>query len=90
MGATGSGAGGESSGGDGCPVAGHKFLNSEVNNASSECLNEADDHPLVHCLADNGGYLASDCDEQLIISLSFNQVSTENGGVQRGEHPPQS
>lgn len=39
-----------------------------------ECLNEADDHPLAHALTSGGGYLASDCDEQLIINISFNQV----------------
>lgn len=73
-GSTGSGPGAEPSAGDGCPVQGHKFLNGEVNAASSECLNEADDHPLAHCLAEQGGFLASDCDEQLIISLAFNQA----------------
>lgn len=41
-----------------------------------ECLNEADDHPMVHCLTSGAGYLASDCDEQLIINISFNQVNT--------------
>jgi len=74
LGVTGSGTGGESGNGDGCPVSGHRFLNGEISSAASECLNEADDHPLAHCLAEQGGYLASDCDEQLIISLSFNQA----------------
>lgn len=39
-----------------------------------ECLNESDDHPLTHCLTSNGGYLQSDCDEQLILSVTFNQA----------------
>lgn len=39
-----------------------------------ECLNEADDHPLAHALTSGGGHLASSCDEQLIINISFNQV----------------
>ncbi|XP_063701603.1 thioredoxin-like protein 1 [Culicoides brevitarsis] len=39
-----------------------------------ECLNEADDHPLAHCLKAGAGYLASDCDEQLIVSITFNQA----------------
>lgn len=77
-------AGGESAGGDGCPVPGHKYLNGEVNSASSECLNEADDHPLAHCLTEQGGYLASDCDEQLIISLSFNQAMKVHSLVMKG------
>ena len=74
LGVTAMGGGGEAAGADGCPVPGHKFLNGEVNSAASECLNENDEHPLAHCLTQQGGYLASDCDEQLIISLSFNQV----------------
>lgn len=41
-----------------------------------ECLNEADNHPLAHCLTSGGGYLESDCDEQLIINVTFNQVSS--------------
>ncbi|XP_052872300.1 thioredoxin-like protein 1 [Anopheles cruzii] len=39
-----------------------------------ECLNEADDHPLTNALSSSGGHLASDCDEQLIISVTFNQI----------------
>lgn len=37
-----------------------------------ECLNESDDHSLKNCFGE--GYLASDCDEQLIISVQFNQA----------------
>lgn len=39
-----------------------------------ECLNESDDHTLAHCLASGPGYLSSDVDEQLIISIMFNQA----------------
>ncbi|XP_058058997.1 thioredoxin-like protein 1 [Anopheles bellator] len=39
-----------------------------------ECLNEADEHPLSNALSSSGGHLASDCDEQLIISVTFNQI----------------
>lgn len=40
-----------------------------------ECLNESDDHTLEHCLvSEKSGYLASDCDEQLIITIAFNQA----------------
>jgi len=41
--------------------------------AQCECLNESDEHPLAHALTSGGGYLESDCDEQLIISITFNQ-----------------
>ena len=40
-------------------------LSSFINKAGCECLNEADDHPLAHCLTSKGGYLESDCDEQV-------------------------
>lgn len=49
-------------------------LTTFLDKSKSECLNEADDHPYAHCLAGGGGYLESDCDEQLILSLSFNQA----------------
>jgi PITH domain len=39
-----------------------------------ECLNESDEHTLENCLGTGSGYLASDCDEQLIISIAFNQA----------------
>lgn len=39
-----------------------------------ECLNELDDHPLTNALSSDAGQLVSDCDEQLIISITFNQV----------------
>lgn len=45
-----------------------------ITKSECESLNEADDHPLAHCLTSSGGYLASDVDEQLIINISFNQV----------------
>ena len=49
-------------------------LSSFIDKSQSECLNEADDHPYSHCLTSGGGYLESDCDEQLILSVSFNQA----------------
>lgn len=39
-----------------------------------ECLNESDDHNFEHSLTAEGGYLESDCDEQLIISITFKQA----------------
>ena len=54
-------------------VKGMMDLATFINKAGSECLNEDDDHPYGHCLTSGGGFLQSDCDEQLILSLSFNQ-----------------
>ncbi|CAF4782494.1 thioredoxin-like protein 1 [Pieris napi] len=55
-------------------VAGHMDLVTFITKSECECLNEADNHPLTHALTSGGGYLASDCDEQLIINISFNQL----------------
>merc|ERR1711892_341057 len=40
----------------------------------SECLNESDDNPFANCLKEGESVLESDCDEQLLLSLAFNQV----------------
>lgn len=44
-----------------------------ISKAECECLNESDDHPFTHCLTSGGGFLQSDCDEQvhLIIFNNF-------------------
>ncbi|XP_030766301.1 thioredoxin-like protein 1 [Sitophilus oryzae] len=55
-------------------VAGHMDLSPFITKAQCECLNESDEHPLAHALTSGGGYLQSDCDEQLIISIAFNQA----------------
>ena len=49
-------------------------LTSFLDKSKSECLNESDDHPYAHCLTPGGGFLESDCDEQLILALTFNQA----------------
>jgi thioredoxin len=54
-------------------VQGHLDLVSFLNKSGCECLNESLDHPLANCLQSGAGFLESDCDEQLIISLDFNQ-----------------
>ncbi|RZF35381.1 hypothetical protein LSTR_LSTR009766 [Laodelphax striatellus] len=54
-------------------VQGHMDLSPFFSEAQCEALNEADDHSLKHCLSTNDGFLESDCDEQLIISLNFKQ-----------------
>ncbi|XP_060082837.1 thioredoxin-like protein 1 [Ylistrum balloti] len=58
---------------DDTAIKGHIDLASVINKSGCECLNEADDHPLEHAFTTKGGYLESDCDEQLIISVEFNQ-----------------
>ena len=57
--------------GEGLP--GHMDLSPFILKANCECLNEHDDHPFTHCLQAGGGFLQSDCDEQLILSIAFNQ-----------------
>ncbi|KAI8493678.1 PREDICTED: thioredoxin-like protein 1 isoform X2 [Branchiostoma belcheri] len=61
----------EGSGGVGVP--GQMNLNSMIMKSGCECLNDSDDHPFGHCLDKGGQYLESDCDEQLIMTVSFNQ-----------------
>lgn len=51
----------------------HMDLSSFILKSQCEALNEADDHPLSQCLDSGSGYLESDCDEQLIISIAFSQ-----------------
>lgn len=45
-----------------------------INKAHSECLNESDEHSLRNVFQKgNSLFLESDCDEQLLISICFNQ-----------------
>ena len=61
--------------GDDSGVPGHMDLSGMLLEGSCECLNESDDHPLKNALkSDSDEYLESDCDEQLIINLSFSQA----------------
>lgn len=48
-------------------------LNSFIDQTKTECLNESDDHHLSHAFELKGGYLESDVDEQLIMTIAFNQ-----------------
>ena len=55
-------------------VAWQMSLLGMIDNSGSECLNESDLHPFQHALsASTDQYLESDCDEQLIIALAFQQ-----------------
>ncbi|XP_015603879.1 thioredoxin-like protein 1 [Cephus cinctus] len=56
------------------PVAGHMDLSTFIMKAQCECLNESDEHFFAHCLTSEDGYLESDCDEQLIMSITFMQA----------------
>ncbi|XP_033213505.1 thioredoxin-like protein 1 isoform X1 [Belonocnema kinseyi] len=55
-------------------IAGHMDLSTFITKAQCECLNESDEHSFVQSLTPDGGYLESDCDDQLIISITFNQA----------------
>lgn len=55
-------------------VKGHMDLGLFVEKSGCECLNESDDHHLSAALAKGPDYLESDCDEQLLISIAFNQA----------------
>ena len=41
-------------------------LSSMIAKSGCECLNESDEHPLAHALNPKGGFLQSDCDEQVL------------------------
>lgn len=56
------------------PVSGHMDLATFITKAQSECLNESDDHNFLQCLNTDDGYLESECDEQLILSIAFSQA----------------
>lgn len=49
-------------------------LSSFITKAQCECLNESDDHNFLQCLSSDDGYLESECDEQLILSIAFSQA----------------
>jgi len=50
-------------------------LSSFINKAHCECLNETDEHGLVGALTSEGGFLESDCDEQVSEYLSVVYLS---------------
>jgi len=54
-------------------IPGQMDLSPFINKAGSTCLNDSDDHPFLNALTSDDTYLESDCDEQLLMMLSFNQ-----------------
>ncbi|XP_076651132.1 thioredoxin-like [Halictus rubicundus] len=56
------------------PVSGHMDLVTFISKTQCECLNESDEHNFLQCLTSEDGYLESDCDEQLILSIAFLQA----------------
>ncbi|XP_043527416.1 thioredoxin-like protein 1 [Frieseomelitta varia] len=56
------------------PISGHMDLSSFITKVQCECLNESDDHNFLQCLNSDDGYLESECDEQLILSIAFTQA----------------
>ncbi|KAL9985743.1 hypothetical protein ACROYT_G008184 [Oculina patagonica] len=55
-------------------VKGHMDLGTFINKSGCECLNESDDHHLSAALAKGPDYMESDCDEQLLVTIAFNQA----------------
>ncbi|XP_025201093.1 thioredoxin-like protein 1 [Melanaphis sacchari] len=58
--------------GEDCGVPGQMDLSSFIMKNQCEALNDSDDHPLS-AFIENRGYIESDCDQQLILSLTFTQ-----------------
>ncbi|XP_036872168.1 thioredoxin-like protein 1 isoform X1 [Manis javanica] len=62
-----------------------------INKAGCECLNESDDHGFDNCLRKDTTFLESDCDEQLLITVAFNQpvklYSMKFQGPDNGQGP---
>jgi len=55
-------------------VKGHMDLTTFFMKSGCECLNESNEYPLDGALSGKDGYLESDCDEQLLILMTFNQL----------------
>jgi len=55
-------------------VKGYADLKPFFLSAGCNCLNESDDHTHANIFDDNDTYLESDCDEQLILTIEFNQA----------------
>lgn len=49
-------------------------LNPFIDASGTECLNESDDHKITHAFEAKGGFLESDVDAQLLMTIGFNQL----------------
>lgn len=49
-------------------------INTFIAKKQCECLNESDEYTMQRCLESKNDVLQSDCDAQLILSVTFNQV----------------
>ncbi|XP_069483129.1 thioredoxin-like protein 1 [Ambystoma mexicanum] len=62
-----------------------------ISKAGCECLNESDDNGFENCLCKDQTYLESDCDEQLLMTVAFNQpvklYSMKLHGPDNGQGP---
>nr|WEP24191.1 thioredoxin-like 1 [Andrias davidianus] len=62
-----------------------------ISKAGCECLNESDDHGFDNCLCKDQTFLESDCDEQLLMTVAFNQpvklYSMKLHGPDNGQGP---
>jgi thiol-disulfide isomerase/thioredoxin len=59
--------------GDSSLVPGQLDLTSLIAKSECECLNDDDEHPWENMLKSDDSMARSDCDEQLIVGITFNQ-----------------
>jgi len=55
-------------------VPGQLDLATFISKTGCNCLNESDDNPHTNCLTKDDKILESDCDEQLLLRVEFNQA----------------
>jgi len=58
----------------GANTSGNVFLEDLIETNGSSCLNESRQHKWQSILLNDGSYLESDCDEQLILNLRFRKM----------------